>query len=155
MVFGGLTAALFLFFSPGSRTQKEADMLPLGTSSGLILSVSEKLDIQPTGDGFRIRPLNFSKMRSPFDLTVELKKTVPKGQWPDSRIVNKETIRYRVEEQSGGSGGAGVTLIAWKPCSRGYILIRHRVQAEEPTPPDHTIAWQVIEAARCRATPKP
>lgn len=148
-----LSAAILFFLCLDSRAQKEADMLPLATSSGLTLNASEELDIQQMSDGFRIRPVNFHKMRSPFDLTVQLKKRLPEGQWPESKIVNKETIHYRIEKQSGGSGGTEVTLMAWKPCSRGYILVRQRVQAEEPTAPDHTVGWQAIEAAACTAAP--
>jgi Tse3 toxin immunity protein Tsi3 len=136
-----------------SIAQKEASIFSIVHSNGLTLSLNQKLEVERTSEGFRIRPLNFRKMRSPFELTIELSKTRPDGEWPSTRPTNGETIHYRIDQQSGGSGGTAGFLSAWKPCTKGYVLVRQRAQAEELNLPDYSVAWQVIADAGCTAAP--
>jgi Tse3 toxin immunity protein Tsi3 len=142
-----------LLLVPLGNSQKEASIFSLSHSNGLNLSLKQKLDVERTSDGFRIRPLNFRKLRSPFELTIDLSRTPPEGEWPDMRQAHGETIHYRIDQQSGGSGGTVGILSGWKACTNGYVLVRQRIQAEEPSLLDYSVAWQVLSDASCAAGP--
>jgi hypothetical protein len=118
-------------------------------SNGLTLTLNQALDIEETSDGFRVRPVNFRHLRSPMELTISLKATLPEGEWPGRRQTDGEIVHYRTDQEPGGSGGTEETLSLWKQCTLGYVLIRQRLQAETPNQMDFSLGWYMASNVSC------
>ena len=145
-----LLAGLIVIMS----AKAEGDLVTTLTHpNGLSLTLNRKLDVQQTSDGFRIRPLNFRELRSPFELTINSRATRPDGKWSDTRKVGSETVHFRTQSGPGGSGGPVEILSLWKCCAGHYVLIQQSEQAEDRTLLDFTLAWELISLVKCEPWP--
>ena len=116
-------------------------------ANGLQLQLGDQLAAFTTDGGFRLQHVNHGQHRSPFVIDVRLRSQSPPAGLA-RRKVDGHDVHYRVDERSGGSGGAEFTLLAFRALRIGYLELEMRRQSEEP--PEWSTAWTVIRSARLR-----
>jgi len=89
--------------------------------------------------------------RSPYDVTVTIEPAAsPPAALPRARRDGGALVRYRLDQEEGGSGGAEVTLTAERPCDGVPLRLVLRTQAEIPSKAMLHPAWAVLRGAECR-----
>lgn len=99
--------------------------------------------------GLLLRPL--AERRASYDVTVAIKPAAaPPAELPRLRRDAGTLVRYRLDREEGGSGGAEVTLTAERPCEGVLLRLVLRTQAELPSDALLEPAWAVLRGATCR-----
>lgn len=117
--------------------------------NGLVLNVpAEGFQIDNTATGVRIRPSNWRSLRESVDMTLDIRDSVPEGDFSSTRKLDNGEARYRIDSVSGGSGGEERTLHAYVPASGRYLYLQQTTQSEDPSHADFAPAWRVLGSAR-------
>ena len=131
---------------PG-QTSKEGQSTMTHPNGLTIAAPSKPLLSEQTQDGFRIQPQNWTHMRSPQKLLIELRSSPPAGEWPSTKKAGHETLHYRIDCFEGGSGGEERTLVAWKQVGAKVVWISESVQSETPADSDFEDGWKLLQTA--------
>ena len=88
--------------------------------------------------------------RSPYNVMVTIEPAAaPPDALPRRRRDGGTLLRYRLDQEEGGSGGAEVTLTAERPCDGAALRLVLRTQAEIPSASLLDPAWAVLRGAAC------
>ncbi len=120
----------------------------------LSVPVPEGFDAGSSPRGLLLRPL--AVLRASYDVTVTIKPAAAlPAELPHLRRDAGTLVRYRLDREKGGSGGAEVTLRAQRPCNGVPLRLVLRTQAEIPSEELLEPAWAVLRGATCRLRDKP
>ena len=115
----------------------------------LSISMPEGFGTDAAPRGLLLRPLVVQ--RAPYDVTVEIEPTAATPtELPRLRRDAGTLVRYRLDREEGGSGGAEVTLTAERTCNGAMLRLVLRTQAEIPSQAMLEPAWAVLRGATCR-----
>jgi hypothetical protein len=119
-------------------------------SNGLTLKLPADLVVHNLGEGFAVQIAASLQERIPKQvlITKRQSESPPAGRWSEKKSATGRLFFFRLDREEGGSGGVRHTLTAWCPYADGYVWIVQAVQAEWPAPPDHALAWMVMDAIR-------
>jgi|GEM_PF-5161272 len=121
--------------------------------NGLVLTSSKTLSvISQTQDGYILDSEKARGTRYPVDIRVRLESgSEPVGS-SQSRVINGNRVHYRIETDSGGSGGEGHTMTAWRRCSEKsdkHVLVIQYTQVEWPENPDFEETFRILGHVSC------
>ncbi|MBC8165078.1 MAG: hypothetical protein H7Y20_04295 [Bryobacteraceae bacterium] len=117
--------------------------------NGLVLSVpAEGYETEKTTDGLRLRPSNWRSVRSPSEILVELRNTMPEGQFDSRRRLDHGDASFRIDTAPGGSGGEERTLHAWISHSSRFVYLQATTQSEDSRDSAFDLSWHVLNSAR-------
>lgn len=118
--------------------------------NGLTVIVPEDgYEIEQRPRGLRLRPSNWRDLRAPTEVTLEVRDSVPPGDFKMRRSSGSQEASYRIDTIAAGSGGEERTLRAWTSPSNGlYIYLQQITQSEEPKDSDFDLGWQILRSAR-------
>lgn len=132
---------------PSQQTAEE-NMREYVHKNGLMVKLPEKYSAEESGEGFVVQPADGSNknLRYPIEANVAFHKNgkMPKGEWTQQKNIGNRTIKYRIEKQEGGSGGAEYSFSAYESAGNGYIYYEQREQNED-VQPQFNICWTIIE----------
>jgi hypothetical protein len=127
---------------------KQPDGKPMKHENGLIVSVPDAAyETEKTAHGFRLIPAGTRDTRRQTEILLELKPDRPPGEFPLTRSLDGIEARYRIDVDSGGSGGEERTLTAFKSSGIGHISLRQTVQSEIPHDSAFDPAWKLLSGA--------
>jgi hypothetical protein len=116
--------------------------------NGLIIVVSDTVyETEKTAYGFRLIPAGTRDTRRQTEILVELKADPPPGEFSQTRSLDGIEARYRIDADTGGSGGEERTLTAFKPSGSRYIYLTQTVQSEMPHDSAFDPAWKLLSGA--------
>jgi hypothetical protein len=126
-----------------------AELVAVSHPNGLVLELPQGLYlVETTAAGFRIRPKGAQRMRSPFEIRIEVGgESPPDGDWPQRRELRGHQVRFRLETHEGGSGGTEHVLHAWQTSGEAVLTLQQRVQFEGPGRPEFRDGWAVLATA--------
>jgi Type six secretion immunity 3 domain len=131
----------------------ERERITLVHPSGLEIELpADVYEIEISAKGWHIRPQEAARLRSPFDIRIEVAAPArPDGAWPQSRLLHGRTVHYRIDSEEAGSGGILYVLHAWAE-GRGdvHLMLEQTVQVEPPAAPDFADSWAILALARNR-----
>ena len=116
--------------------------------NGLTIKLPEKFSAEETGDGFIVEPADGSNrnVRYPIEAQVILKKGEIPPSWENAeeKTVGNRTIKYRINKQTGGSGGAEYNFNAHETIGNDVVYYSQAEQSKDAAP-QFNLAWTIIE----------
>ena len=124
-------------------------MKTMRQTNGLALRIPDgAYEVAETAAGFRLTVAGSSRRRKhPIRVKVELRSGgAPPGSFPETRTVEGQVYRYRVDTDEGGSSGEEQILRAWRLVGDRHVWIEEETMVEPPATADFTVAWEVAAA---------
>lgn len=116
--------------------------------NGLTIKLPEKFSAEETGEGFVVQPADGSNrnVRYPIQAQVTLKKDEipPSREYSEQKTIGNRTIKYQINKQEGGSGGAEYNFTAQEQIANDVIYYSQSEQSKD-APPEFKLCWTIIE----------
>ena len=135
--------------APGATTPSpEENAREYVHKNGLTIELPEKFSVEETSEGFIIEPAGGANrnVRYPIEAQVILKKDEipPSREYAEQKTIGNRTIKYRINQNEGGSGGAEYNLTANEQIGDSVIYYSQSEQSEDVAP-HFKLCWTIIE----------
>lgn len=117
----------------------------------LTVSVPQELEATPAPRGLLLQRHGAQAQRRIYRIAITLVGVTAGTEFPltQQRGEGDRAVRYGLDRFDGGSGGEEVTMIAQRPCGRGFIRLRFDAQAQEGGEIDLEPVFAILDEARC------